>query len=348
MDKVYIILVNYNNFGDTIECLESLLKSEYLNYQIFIVDNSKNELSVNEFSNWLVNNNFYVKTDFPHLVFPLQNKPIVFRIFSEANFEIQSETFEEKIIIIRAGNNGFAAANNIVLRYILRTAEATSLIWLLNNDTVVEKTTLGNLVCGYLSNLDKKYIFGSKLLCYNNPKFIQAVAGKYNKWLGKHHHIGEGEEDKSQYDAYSFGQLDYIVGASLFLPKLFLEQVGLMNEDYFLYFEELDWITKGRRNGFNIALAPCAIVYHKEGSSIVGEKSQRKDTSTAEFYSISNRVRFIKKWYPLCVVTVLPGVFFALMKRMFSGKFKLAMTTSVAVCHILFSVKPPIFKYETD
>ncbi len=337
MDKVYIVIVNYNTFSDTIECLESLLKSDYENFQIFIVDNSPGATSIDHLSNWITNNNYAgLNTRFKHLVFPLQGKPIVHRVMSEADFAVSDEVYDEKIMIIRAKNRGFAAANNIVLNYILKNGEDSSLIWVLNNDTVVEKDTLRNLAEFFQRNEDRKYVAGARLRYYDKPRVIQAVAGKYNIWLGKHTHIGDGEEDLGQYDDYKPSKADYIVGASIFLPKLFIEQAGLMCEDYFLYFEELDWIETGKKHGYSIAIVPNAIVYHKEGASITGSNG-KKDLSTAEYYSITGRVRFIKKWYPYSLITVMMGVTFALVKRLLKGKFSLVKKASIALTRILLN-----------
>lgn len=345
-NKVYIIIVNYTTFADTIECLESVLKSDYSDFQLIIIDNSPNNLSVSNLLRWASNNDYAgVKTRFSHLVFPLENKPVSHKIISEFEFKNSTEIFEEKIIIIKAKNKGFAAANNIGLRYILKNASDNSLIWILNNDTVVEKDTLNNLVRFYLKSQGNKYIFSSILKYYNKPNVIQAIGGTYNKWLGKHYHIGEGEEDSGQYNNYNFGEMDYVVGASIFLPKLFIEQAGMMCEDYFLYFEEIDWIKNSIKHGFTIALVPNATVYHKEGSSTIELKNNQKDTSLAEYYSITNRVRFIKKWYPICLFTVIPGVIWALLKRLFLGKFGLVKKISISIFDLLFSVKSSVFKY---
>jgi GT2 family glycosyltransferase len=349
MDKVYIIVVNYNNYWDTIECVETLLKSTYKNYQIFIVDNSASDVSENQFCDWAGNNNYKgITTTFARLTEPLEIKPINFTIVSESHFSNGHNIYEDKIVIVRSENRGFAAANNIVLNYILKNATDSSLIWILNNDTVVEKDTLGNLIEGYEKNINGKYIFASKLKYYDRPDVIQAVAGKYNKWLGKHRHIGDGELDKGQYDNFSFGNLNYIVGASIFLPKVFLEKAGVMCEDYFLYFEELDWIKEAANNGFKAILVPNAVVYHKEGSSIVEFNKVKKDTSLAEYYSITSRVRFIKKWYPLCLITISPGVVLALVKRILQGRFKLVKKILVSLFQILFSIKSSTLKYEND
>jgi len=338
MNKVYVIIVNYNKFEDTIECLESLLKSNYLNFQIFVIDNSSNELSMKQLSDWISDNSYNdINTNFKDLVFPLEHKPVSHTITSEFVFTKEDELYEDKVTIIRAKNNGYAAANNIVLHYVLKKGAPSSLIWMLNNDTVVKKDTLNNLVDFYQLNKDKKYILGAKLRYYFKPDVIQAIAGSYNKWLGMNSHVGDGKKDSGQYDNYKPGKMDYIVGASIFLPKLFLEEAGVMSEDYFLYFEEMDWMQRGVKYGFSMAIVPNAVVYHKDGSSIIGNKDQKRDTSKAEYYYITNRVRFIKKWYPYCLSTVMFGVIWALLKRIIQGRFSLVKAISISIFKILFT-----------
>jgi GT2 family glycosyltransferase len=339
MNRVYVIIVNYNKFEDTIECLESVLKSNYPDFQIFVIDNSSNELSIDHISNWIGNNNNNkdINTNFKNLVYPLEHKPVSHTIVSESEFPKKDELYEDKITIIRAKNNGYAAANNIVLNYLIKNGADSSLIWMLNNDTVVNKDTLSNLAGFYLLNKNGKYILGSKLKYYYNPDIIQAIAGSYNKWLGMNSHVGDGKKDSGQYDNYKPVKMDYIVGASIFLPKLFLEEAGVMSEEYFLYFEEMDWMQRGIKYGFEMAIVPNAVVYHKDGSSIIGNKDQKRDTSTAEYYYVTNRVRFIKKWFPYCLITVMFGVAWALLKRLIQGKFSLVKEIFVSVFKILFT-----------
>ena len=347
MNKVCIVIVNYNNFGDTIECLESLLKSSYSDFQIFVVDNSLDNTSIDHLSNWASNNNYSgINTAFNDLVFPLHCKPLDHTVITDVEFNNSKHIFDNKLTIIRAENNGFAAANNIVLRYLLKEEKSPSLVWILNNDTVVANDTLSNLLAFFQGKIDTRCLLGAKLRYYNKPDVIQAVAGHYNKWLGKHFHIGNNERDLGQYDNYQFGKMDYIVGASIFLPKIFIEEAGLMSEEYFLYFEELDWVENGIKHGFTLAHLPNALVYHKEGASITNNSSEGNDTSFAEYYSIANRVRYIKKWHPLCLFTVLFGVGWAVLKRLFRGQFKLVKMLVVSIICILFSLKSTTIKYE--
>lgn len=348
MHKVYIIIVNFNKFKDTIECLESLLKSSYSNFQIFVVDNSSSDVSSSELTDWANNNNYPgIETAFDYLVNPPVLKPVSHTLITEADFNTTNQLFNDQITIIRAHNNGFAAANNVVLKYLQNNAEDESFIWLLNNDTVVAPDALARQIDFYKFSGRSKYIVGAQLRNYNHPAIIQAIAGRYNTWLGMHKHIGEGEADTGQYNNYQPAKNDYVVGASMFLPKLFLDSVGLMCADYFLYFEELDWINAGHKKGFEMAAVTGAVVYHKEGASIINKDGKQKDTTIAEYYSITNRVRFIKKWYPYSLLTVMPGVIFALLKRLLQGKFALVARATGTIIKILFGRNVPVIKYNS-
>jgi GT2 family glycosyltransferase len=346
MNKVYIVIVNYNNYLDTIECLESILKSCYTNFQVVVVDNSSDNWSIKQLSEWAHNDSYKdINTSFNTLVFPLSHKPLDCETVVEPLVNNGSELLTRKLTFIRSENKGFAAANNIVLSYILKKGEQSSLIWLLNNDTVIEKNTLSNLVAFHENKSNDKCILGAKLRNYDKPDVIQAVAGRYDKVLGSHSHIGEGEKDTGQYDNYVPRKMDYIVGASMFFSFFFVEQTGLMCEDYFLYFEELDWLNVGRKHGYTIKLVPNAIVYHKEGASIAGHDKRNKGSLTAEYYSITSRVKFIKKWYPWRLITVMPGVIWALSKKIVQGKFGLVKKSSIAIFKILFTDNFPYFVY---
>ncbi|SDF86897.1 glycosyltransferase family 2 protein [Mucilaginibacter sp. P25] len=339
MSKVFIVLVNYTKYKDTIECLESVLKSSYQNFEVIIIDNSPNDESEYNIRRWLKGeyNCSEINTLFPELVYPMLGKPISYTYLKEAQLE-KAEPAPNKVLFIKAINRGFAAANNLAFKYILKSANQSSFVWLLNNDTVIEKETLKNMINFYKNN-DPVYVIGSKLKYYYKKEALQAICGRYNKWLGSTYHIGDGEIDRGQYNNYVMSNDNYIVGASIFFPIVFLSTVGVMNEDYFLYYEEMDWILTGRKYGFKIALEPTAIVYHKEGASIEGASlnGKNKDKSVADYFSIVNRLKFTKKWYPQCTVSVTIGVFYALLKRLLKGRVRFVTRVTKAVVKVLFT-----------
>ncbi|MBB6112433.1 hypothetical protein SAMN05421821_11837 [Mucilaginibacter lappiensis] len=334
MDKVYVVVVNYKKYNDTIECCESVLKSSYKNCQILLIDNSPDSESSVNLVKWLNNKSFEVDTSYVELVYPLIDKPIPHVYIYETEFLERTTGFEEQVVLIKAENRGFAAANNIALKHIHKTAGLDSFIWILNNDTVVERSCMENLK-RFFDNHDRKYIVGSKLMYYYQKDRIQAIAGLYNKWLGSTYHVGDHEVDLGQYDEFIFDSNNYVVGASMFISKQFIDTVGLMNEEYFLYFEEMDWGLTAGQFGFRLGFQPLAVVYHKEGSSII--KGNNDNKFIADYYSIVNRVKFTKKWYSGYLVIVMGGVVYALLKRLFKGKFNLVKKIINSLYKVLFS-----------
>lgn len=334
MNRVYIVIVNYGKYEDTIECLESVLKSAYTCYQVILVDNSPDGNSRINLINWLSGEyKTDIVTSYPELVLPLVSKPISYLYIDELVPNEAIEIGNEKIILIRAENKGFAAANNLAFKYIKNESDDSSFIWVLNNDTVVEKNCLSKLVEFYSPDRNL-YIIGSKLKFYHHKNTLQAISGRYNKWIGSTYHVGEGEHDIGQYDDYIMKDDNYIIGASLFLPVNFLRKAGPMNENYFLYFEEMDWILRGKISGFKTAVQAEAIVYHKEGASI---KSLQNGNSVSDYYSIINRLKLTRIWYPQFTLTVLSSVIYAILKRLLKGKYTLALKTSRSVFNIMIN-----------
>ena len=287
--KVYIIILNYNGWQDTIECLESVLKSNYKNHQVIVVDNKSPNNSMDylikwakgEIDLWLPDNN-----PLKHFSFPLEKKPIEYILYTKEGAlnggDIEKENkLENPIIFIQAGENrGFAAGNNIGIKYALAKNDF-EYVWLLNNDTVIEKDTLKNLI--KYANDNDIGICGSVLKYYDDPNIIQAYGGTVNKFFGTGKHI----LNKNQIEK----KLDYIVGASFLINKRVIDKIGLLPEEYFLYYEDTDYSFSAKNNNFKLGITFNSIVYHKEGSSTGGNKNEFIDV-----LSLRNRIKFHKKY----------------------------------------------------
>jgi GT2 family glycosyltransferase len=334
MNKVYIILVNYKKYSDTIECLESILKNHYSNFQVLLIDNSPDLISSTFLKKWFSNEYGQVSTLFEDLVYPINDDPISYVSLTETEFQNESKIYTEQILLIKAQNRGFAAANNVALNYLLKVGQEGDFIWILNNDTVISKSCLDNLVGFYSSGDHYDKLIGAKLMHYNNKNHLQAIAANYNKWLGVTKHIGDGEMDTGQYDKYEIKETNYIVGASMFLPFGYLQKTGLFNEEYFLFYEELDWLLSAAKYNLSYAIQYKAIVYHKEGSTISGSKNN-KNMDVADYYINVNRIKFTLKWYPACLFSVSLGVAYSLLKRLLQLRFKLV----ARILKAIFSLK---------
>ncbi|MFD2602352.1 glycosyltransferase family 2 protein [Flavobacterium suzhouense] len=320
MKKVYIVLLNYKGIKDTLECLESLLKLDYPNFQIFVVDNTEAQHDQDLFADWAQGKPVQIDTAFENLVYPLAVKPVDHTITSQHEFLAGS--FNQKIVFVKSDRNGgFSAGNNIALRHILKFGDKDSFIWLLNNDTVAKKESLSELTAfaGMEENKNTG-IIGCRLVYYYTPDKIQAVGGRFNETFFISEHEGEGQPVTTAKS--NFRRIDYVIGASMFVPYTFLHDVGLLSEDYFLYYEELDWTYRARKKGWSIDWCPEAIVYHKEGASIGSSYREKKSLFSEEQLFKSRRI-FIKKFYTLSGKFYLSGLLL-MANRIRKGNFKAA------------------------
>ena len=101
--------------------------------------------------------------------------------------------------------------------------------------------------------------------------------------------------------------MKYVVGASMLVRKEVLDEVGLMNEDYFLYFEEIDWATRAKKR-FPLAYAPRSLVYHKEGGSTGTAPQSQLQPAMCDYYATRNRILFTRRFHRLSLPTVLAAV----------------------------------------
>jgi GT2 family glycosyltransferase len=323
MHKAYIVVVSYNGTQDTIECLESVLKLNHSNFQVIVIDNSLTTEPIENLEAWAKGTDVKITTPFEDLVYPPENKPLDYAVIAENDFLHQEH--QQKLLFVKANhNNGFAAANNIGLRYIMQYGDKEALIWLLNNDTVVEKNTLALIVEGIEEKVyPDTLLFGTPLLEYYAKGTIQALGGKYNKYTGTGYHVAENEPVPQVWDPILPNTVDYPVGASMLIKQGFLKKVGLMNEEYFLYYEELDWVYRAKKQEGYCVILPVYGVYHKQGASTVKSKVTKK-SEFIDLLSLKNRLLFARKYNKdtaWMVALFILGV--TVPRRILQGNFKI-------------------------
>lgn len=111
----------------------------------------------------------------------------------------------------------------------------------------------------------------------------------------------------------------YVVGAALFARADMVRRIGLMCEDYFLYFEEIDWAERGRKH-FTLAYAPDSLVYHKEGASSGRDRKRRRTSRFSDQLYLENRLKIARKFFPWALPVVYAGLLYALVRRLFRGQ----------------------------
>lgn len=306
MPKVYIIILNWNGWQDTIECLESVFRLEFRDFAVLVCDNASEDDSLAHIAAWAKgelaarcgNRDLASHTN------PPVRKPIPFLQVNPAD-ELSSAPRQERLFLIQTGtNSGFAAGNNVGLRLALSNPNF-EYAWLLNNDTVVHPKALTSMVDRMDADADAG-ICGSKLLYYNNPSLIQALGGSiYNRWTSRGGHLGAGlNHQNTPSREWVESRMKYVVGASMLVRRKFLLEVGLMNESYFLYYEEIDWATRARGK-YSLAYAPESVVFHKEGASIGYSACKTKRSELSEYHSSRNSIRFTRLYFPLAVPSVV-------------------------------------------
>lgn len=319
MSTVYVIIVNWNGWRDTIECLESVFSSDFRDFRVIVIDNSSGDDSLERIADWAENR---LQTPVHPVLQKLMGtgslilKPIHHVIYEREDAERGGRAgIDAPLILVRVEENlGFAGGNNVGMRYALARGDC-SYVWLLNNDTVVYPDALSRLTAE-MERTPQAGICGSTLLHYNRPDMVQAYGGAYYcKWIGLPWHIGRLKRIGTQINVKrALRWTNYVVGASMFVRREFLEEVGLMREDYFLYFEELDWVLRGKGR-YRLAYAPESVVYHKVGKSIGTSSNPARKSAVCDYFNIRNRLFFTRRYYPQALPTIYLTLIGALLVR---------------------------------
>lgn len=318
---IYIIILNYKTWKDTIECIESVLKLSYKNYKIVIVDNNSQNNSLESISEWLNGKKNFNLEEYSKLkdyIFPIENKPISFSSIKQKEIIKLKQLQTKKITLIQSHeNNGFAAGNNIGIHFAKMNNDFKHL-WLLNNDTVIQPNTLGELVKTYSKYSIEKSIgvLGSKLYYYDYPKEIQGLGAKFNKFTASVRTITSIDNNLNSMELL---KVDYAIGASIFVSKDFIKNVGLMNEEYFLYYEELDWSIRSKKHGYNTYTCTSSIIYHKQGKTTGTGKNHKNKNLFIEQFKYINLIKIYKNYFPSLILIPKSILLLKALKKSLAG-----------------------------
>jgi len=275
VSSVCAVIVNWNGWRDTVLCLESLLALDDAPPRVVVCDNASSDGSITEMTNWARRQLQGWSQHESGFVSPDPARGI------------------QSIAFLRLDANlGYAGGLNAGIEW-ARQRWSPEAFWLLNNDVYAEPGALTALTAA-VSAVPRAGICGSVLLEWEDPKQVLAVAGLFRKWLGvgwRTNEVPAGPHDVAL-------ELDFPVGASMFVRTDYLDQVGLMDDSYFLYFEEMDWVERGRRHGFIPIVALKSRLRHREGASTGSHGGARGKSLLSERYGVINRLRITRKFWP--------------------------------------------------
>lgn len=260
--NVYVVVLNWNGWRDTIQCLNALAAVDYPNLHIVVVDNGSTDGSVE-----------------------------------------QIRRAHPQTIVLETGKNlGFAGGNNPGIQYALR--QNADFVWLLNNDTEPEPGALQPMVRKAHSDPQIGSV-GSVLLDPDRSSVLAWGGGRVNRWLGHVRHANSPRDDS---------WFDYMSAASMLVPSRAFEQVGMLDERYFLYWEDTEFGFRLRKNGWRLVVAAESRVIHRENSSTAGKQAVRTR------YSTESAMRFLTDYSPISRLSALIFLSMRLTDRLLKGK----------------------------
>ena len=203
---------------------------------------------------------------------------------SDDSQEVITKQFPEVIWIQNSENTGFADANNCGIQYALK--HGTQYVLLLNNDTTVDKSFLEHLVDAYESDSSIGIATG-KILYYQNHSIVWYAGGFINHWKGSSDAVGYGKEDTHYNNRTEY--CTFASGCCMLISAQAIKCVGLMDNSYFLYYEDLDYCTRFFNMKYKILYCEEAVIYHKESVTT------RKSSPLFTYYLVRNRLLYIKE-----------------------------------------------------
>jgi len=316
LPKVAIIVLNWNGWEDTLECLESLQRLQYPEFLIIVVDNGSGNDSVRRIKEWCAGR---IRVHEKHVTPGTSPKPVqlieydreVAERGGDASKEqrIENVPANRKMVLIHAGGNlGFSGGNNIAIRYAMETRRF-KYVWLLNNDALAAGDALSNLI--RVAEAEKgSGLLGSKLLDYFRPERPPNTGGFHRIWPFR-------SKVPIRAPGQDFQRTTWLSGASLLARVRAVETIGNLDDRFFLYGEDKDWCLRATRKGWDLFCVLTSTVWHKWGRSSNSVRSHgsffgkaisrlsREAFESTMYYESRNGVYFYKKHYPLYFVLYL-------------------------------------------
>jgi GT2 family glycosyltransferase len=257
--KVCAIVLNWNNWRHTLECLDSLMRAIQCPDVVIVCDNGSTDDSVEKILQWAIS---------------IREKPL--QIDGDKNTFVRStDKLANLVLITNSSNLGYSGGNNRGIRYAL-TQQQFDFVWVLNNDTIVDEDSLKKLLsCAHQSEAG---IFGSTIVYSANPEKVQCAGGcRYKPLTTIFHPVMGGMQLSKVLQVHDQPEIDYIYGASLFIRTEVFEKCGLLNEEFFLFYEEMDFCRRSLAAGYRLFWCKESIVQHRVSQSVGPPECEDKE-----------------------------------------------------------------------
>lgn len=246
-NKVAIIILNWNGYKDTFECLKSLEKVTYKRLNIIVIDNGSDN-----------NDCLTLQNEFPQIELIVSNE-----------------------------NLGFTGGTNLGIESAMRNKP--DYILLLNNDTTVEPDFINHLL-EVFNQHENVGIAAPLINYYYEPKKIWTEGGKISRIRGSGFANSDRLIERIRFD---YKSVSFVSGCCMLIKTQILDEIGLFDENYFLYIEDVDFCKRVIDARYSIFVSSQSQIYHKVSSS-----TNKNLTQLPLYYATRNRLYFAKKNFP--------------------------------------------------
>lgn len=295
LPRLGVAVVTFNSSDVILDCLESLLASTKVELDIVVADNASTDETIALLCDWAAGRHVHqLAADSPFQTASPRQRNLPLDGSSTSGLA-------HRITLIRTGvNGGFAAGVNAALA-VLQTRSGVDRFWVLNPDSMVPPET----AAAFATQPEPEggfALMGGRVLYLETPEIIQIDGGTLNHWTGVTGNINLGQRHPEAPSPES-AAMAFVTGASIVVSRRFYEIAGPMAEDYFLYYEEVDWAL--RRGHLPLLHCPKAIVYHRAGTAIGSPTPKRPASPFSLYFKHRGRLRFMRRHYPAALPVAL-------------------------------------------
>jgi len=287
------IILNYNTYLESIECVKSILSGSKIPSLIFIVDNNSSDDSEKNIIHYLASISQTIAVD-----------TIFVGIKSSYCFKLASTTI---YLIGAESNEGYACGNLLGVTFAEALTTDIDYYWMLNSDTRLKFESFFNLN-KYLHSNQEFELLGTVLLDQDGNT-IQSCGGNFSFLNGRAYHLMEGMPIESINSEYDISWATYPVGASMVVSKNLTKRTDWIREDLFLYYEEINIVIK-RGKPYRVPIITNVLVEHKCGASTGFSHEPISRPPQLEYYLYRNKLLTA---YSLGVPFVISYLFFSIV-----------------------------------
>jgi GT2 family glycosyltransferase len=284
-----VVLVTFNSTDVILDCLESLLAAQGVALSIVVVDNGSTDGTPALLRDWAAGRHPYAPP--PALPFPLTPAPKPLTLQAEVPATVPDG---HTVTLIDTGlNAGFAAGVNRGLAA-LAALPWLDRFWMLNPDSAVPPGT-AHAFATHPAPPGGFALMGGRMLYLDQPDVIQIDGGTLNRRTGVTGNL-------NLFASHAVtpppdpARIDFVMGGSMVASRAFYEAAGPMPEEYFLYYEEVEWALG--RGALPILYCPGGIVYHYAGTSIGSPTIGRPASPFSLYFKHRGRIRFLRRNFP--------------------------------------------------